>query len=101
MVYCNVPNSLQPRILPFEEVGKRYAGEICFPTSVDVQSTLPQGTFKGIRQEAKDLVKYLATPEGGLIVFSYGDATAMGVSQQGTQVMCQACMESVEEMAVY
>lgn len=82
-------------------MGKRFAGEICFLTSVDVQSTLPQGAFKEIRQEAKDLVKYLAPPEGGLIVFSYGDATAMGVSQQRTQVMCQAFMESVKEMAVY
>jgi hypothetical protein len=92
----DVLNFLQPRILPFEEVGKRFAGKICFLVSADVQSTLPWAPFREIRQEVKDIVEYMATPEGGLIVFSYGDATAMGISRQRTQVMCQAFMKNMK-----
>ena len=89
----DVLNLQQPRILPIEEVGDRFAGKVCFLTTVDIQSTLPSGTYQEIRKEVEDLIRYWATPNGGLIVFNYGDGTAIGVSQDRTQIMFQAFMK--------
>ena len=89
----DVLNLQQPRILPLEEVGERFAGKVCFLTTVDIQSTLPTGTYQEIRREVEDLIEYWATPSGGLIVFNYGDGTAIGVSPDRTQAMFRAFMK--------
>jgi hypothetical protein len=50
-----------------EEIGRRYAGKICFTGGCDNQKTLPFGTREEIREEARLLLKHWATPQGGFI----------------------------------
>ncbi len=50
-----------------EELGKRFAGRICFWGELDRQHLLPNGTPDAIRAAAKKNLKHLATPEGGYI----------------------------------
>lgn len=75
----NVLNLLQPRTLGIEEIGREFAGKVCFNTAGDIQHTLP---FKGkeeIREEARLLLKKWATKDGGFILFDYVDGNAIGV----------------------
>jgi hypothetical protein len=60
---------------------------VCFLTTVDIQATLPTGDPKTVRAEARDLVEYWSTPEGGFIVFNYGDSESIGVSDHIAEVM--------------
>jgi hypothetical protein len=82
--------------LPLKEVGRRFAGKVCFLTSVDVQSTLPCGSYQDINREAKDLIEYWGTPKGGLMIFSYSDARAIDVTQERNYFMCQAFRENMK-----
>ena len=59
-------------------------------TTVDIQSTLPKGNHEAVRQEAVELVKHWSRPSGGLIVFNYGDAEAIGATDEITHTMFEA-----------
>ena len=84
----DVLNMQQPRAYgPIDEFGRQFAGKVCFLTTVDIQSTLPKGDPELVRQEARELVEYWSTPEGGFIVFNYGDAEGIGTSNEITEVM--------------
>lgn len=50
-----------------EELGKRFAGRICFWGELDRQHTLPYGTPDDVRQAAWKMKQCLETPAGGLI----------------------------------
>lgn len=63
-------NPFQTKTCGYEEVARRYAGRICFATTVDTQTTLKDGPFEQITREAALLAKW-GTPAGGLIVRSY------------------------------
>ena len=48
----DVVNLQQPRNLGIEEIGRRYRGRICFESLCDIQTTLPRGDSREIREEA-------------------------------------------------
>ncbi len=87
---ADVLNMQQPRAYGIEEIGRLYAGKICFLTTVDIQSTLPRGIDREIIDEAELLVKSWSTPEGGFIVFNYGDPAAINVRPEISRVMFAA-----------
>ncbi len=86
-------NLQQPRALGIVEIGRRFAGSICFESLCDIQATLP---FKGreeIRQEARLLLEHWATPEGGFVLSDYGDGDAIGVPLWKKEAMLEAFRE--------
>ena len=83
----DVLNMQQPRAYGIQELGQAYAGKVCFLTTVDIQATLPSEDPALIREEAQELVAQWSGPEGGLIVFNYGDSEGIGVSDASAQIM--------------
>jgi len=92
-VGVDVMNMQQPRAYGIEEIGRRFAGEVCFLTTVDIQTTLPSGDANAVREEARALVRHWSTPDGGFIVFNYGDPTGIGVRPEMSEVMFRAFRE--------
>jgi len=90
---CNVVNLQQPRILGIEEVGKKYAGKICFESLCDIQHTLPFEDAGAIDAEAKKLLGCWGTDDGGFIFSDYGDGRAIGVTDDKKQIMYDAFMK--------
>jgi len=86
----DVLNMQQPRVYGIEEIGERFAGRVCFLTTADIQNTLPKNDPELVREEVELLVKSWSTPEGGFIVFNYGDPKAIGVTSEITRVMFHA-----------
>jgi uroporphyrinogen decarboxylase len=83
----DVLNMQQPQAYGLEEFGEEFRGKVCFLTTVDIQSTLPRGVEEEVRKEARQLVRHWSTPDGGLVVFNYGDPEALAVQPEMTQVM--------------
>lgn len=83
----DVLNMQQPRAYGLVEFGERFKGKVCFLTTVDIQTTLPGGNEEEVREEARLLVRHWRTPEGGLIVFNYGDPEALGIPPAMTSIM--------------
>ncbi len=83
----DVLNIQQPQAYGIEEIGKSFAGKICFLTTVDIQATLTKEDSEEVRAEASELVKNWSTPKGGFIVFNYGDSEGIGVSDNIAEVM--------------
>jgi len=83
----DVLNMQQPRAYGIEELGRRFAGKVCFLTTADIQATMPTGDLDAIRREVGELVRHWATPEGGLIVFNYGMDDAIGTTPEATRAM--------------
>jgi uroporphyrinogen-III decarboxylase len=92
-VGANVVNLQQPRALGIEEMGRRYAGRICFSSLCDIQATLPFKGEREIRDEAKLLLDRWATPDGGFILADYGDGQAIGVPDEKKRIMLDAFLE--------
>jgi hypothetical protein len=74
----DVLNMQQPRTNGIDEIGRRFAGRICFETLCDIQKTLPAGNKKEIAAEAEQLLAAWGTPAGGFILGDYGDHAAIG-----------------------
>jgi uroporphyrinogen decarboxylase len=89
-VGVDVLNMQQPRAYGIEELGERFAGQVCFLTTADIQATLPAGDSEEVRTEVRELVENWSTPDGGFIVFNYGDHEALSVKPEMTEVMFQA-----------
>jgi len=89
----DVLNMQQPQTYGIREIGERFAGKVCFLTTADIQKTLPSGDPAKVRAEVRDLVRFWSTPRGGLIVFNYGDASALGVDNRMSKVMFEAFAE--------
>lgn len=83
----DVLNMQQPRTYGIGEIGEKYRGKICFLTTVDIQTTLPSGQAKEVEEEAELLVREWSVPEGGFIVFNYGDPSAIGATHEITETM--------------
>jgi uroporphyrinogen decarboxylase len=83
----DVLNMQQPQAYGLVEFGEQFRGKVCFLTTVDIQSTLPRGDESLVREEARQLVRHWSTPEGGLVVFNYGDPEALAVKPEMTGVM--------------
>ena len=84
---CNVINMQQPRTNGIEEIGRQFAGKICFETLCDIQKTLPTDDRERITTEAEALMRSWGTPEGGFILGDYGDHTAIGTAPDTKQFM--------------
>ena len=78
----DIINIHQPQLFDIKSFGEKYAGKICFEVAVDIQDTLPTGDKDKIEQEVKDLVKYWATPEGGMIGCEYRYLDAIGAKHE-------------------
>ena len=90
----DVINLQQPLALGIDEIGRRYAGRICFSSLNDIQLTLP---FKGaaeIQAEAAQLIRAWSTKEGGFILSDYGEGEAIGVDDEKRQIMFDAFMDN-------
>jgi len=83
----DVLNMQQPRAYGIRELGRAFAGKVCFLTTVDIQATLPGGDVDAVRAEARELVENWARPEGGFIVFNYGDSEGIGATDAMAEVM--------------
>jgi uroporphyrinogen-III decarboxylase len=80
-------NMGQPQTYGIEELGNRFAGKIAFLATSDIQKTLTSGSREKISDEVLRLVKYWATPQGGVVVFNYGMGEAIGVNDDITRFM--------------
>ena len=89
----DVLNMQQPQVYGIEEIGRRFAGKVCFLTTADIQMTLPAGDPERIRAEVRELVENWSTPDGGFIVFNYGDPESLAVNPEMTEVMFRAFAE--------
>jgi len=89
----DVLNMQQPRAYGIGEIGERFGGKVCFLTTVDIQTTLPEGDAREVEREAEELVRHWSTPAGGFIVFNYGDAAAIGTTSEITTVMFEKFVE--------
>ena len=87
---ADVLNMLQPQLYGLEQFGKRFAGNVCFLGSADIQVSMPQGDPGDIRAEAEQLVKYWSTPKGGFIVFSFGSPESIGTTEDVIKIMLNA-----------
>jgi hypothetical protein len=85
----DVLNMQQPRAYGIAEIGRQFAGKVCFLTTADIQATMPSGDPGRIRAEVRELVENWATPAGGLIVFNYGFDEAIGTTPEATRIMFQ------------
>jgi len=83
----DVLNLQQPRLYGIEELGRQFAGKVCFLTTADIQATMPSGDLDRIRAEVRELVEHWATPRGGFIVFNYGFDEAIGTTPEATAAM--------------
>ena len=63
----------QVTCMDLAELGRRFAGRVCFWGEADRQHTLPFGTPDDVHREVRSIVRHLACPGGGLI----GLGTAM------------------------
>jgi uroporphyrinogen decarboxylase len=85
----DVINMQQPRTNGIEEIGREFAGGICFETLCDIQKTLPEGNRSVIVDEAERLLRCWSTPEGGFVLGDYGDHTAIGADPETKQFMVE------------
>lgn len=92
-VGVDVMNMQQPQVYGIAEIGQRFAGKVCFLTTADIQKTLPLGGPEEIRAEVRELVENWSTPDGGFIVFNYGDPEVLTVTRGTTEVMFRAFAE--------
>lgn len=84
---ADVLNMQQPRAYGLVEFGEQFKGKVCFLTTCDIQATLPRGSEAAVREEARLLVERWSVPQGGFIVFNYGDPAALAVPPEMTKVM--------------
>lgn len=89
----NVINLLQPRALGIEEIGKKFAGRICFESMCDMQFTLPLEGQMEIEEEAKLLIESWGCEKGGFILCDFGEGSAIGVGENERKIMYDAFMK--------
>lgn len=63
-----------------ELLQEKYAGRICFLTSLDVQRTLPKASDADIRREIRTLIGRLGSKGGGLMSHFYTQPSAIGLT---------------------
>ena len=83
-------NLQQPRALGIEEIGRRFAGKVCFYAVCDIQHTLPFKGKEAIEEEAALLLDRWGTDRGGFVLADYGDGEAIGVPVEKKQWMYDA-----------
>jgi len=88
-----VMNMQQPRAYGIKEVSEIARGKIAFLTTADIQSTLPKADPEAIHAEVRELIEGWSTPEGGFIVFNYGDPEALNIPPDTDRIMFAAFAE--------
>ncbi|HUU59382.1 MAG TPA: uroporphyrinogen decarboxylase family protein [Phycisphaerae bacterium] len=83
----DVINMQQPRANGIDEIGRQFAGRICFETLCDIQATLPKGDRAEITAEAAALMRTWGTRVGGFVLGDYGDHHAIGADPEVKQFM--------------
>ena len=83
----DVLNMQQPQTYGIEEIGKQFAGKVCFLNTADIQATLPSGDQERVRAEVRELVENWSTSDGGFIVFNYGAPESLGLEEGITEAM--------------
>ncbi len=83
----DVLNMQQPRANGIEEIGRAFAGKVCFESLCDIQATLPRGNRRAITAEARKLMRTWGTPQGGFILGDYGDHVAIGARPETKEFM--------------
>lgn len=86
-------NLQQPRIFDLEELGRRFAGKICFNVPIDLQNTMPHGSQDEIREEAKLLVDTLSIDAGGIIANEHPDYAGNGIDPEKGKWAYEAFLE--------
>ncbi|NLM76023.1 MAG: hypothetical protein GX187_08015 [Clostridiaceae bacterium] len=92
-VGVDVLNLQQPRVLGIEEIGKKYAGKVCFATLCDIQHTLPFKSNEEITEEARLLLDCWATDSGGFILMDDGNGEALGIPDSKRKAMLDAFLK--------
>lgn len=91
----DVLNMQQPQAYGIRELGQQFAGKVCFLTTADIQATLPSGDPEKVRAEVRELVENWSTPNGGFIVFNYGDPESLAIKPEMTEIMFHAFAEQM------
>ena len=63
--------NIQVQANGIRQVGREFAGRICFLETLDIQTTLPKGDVELMRREARELISHWSTPDGGFIVLDH------------------------------
>ncbi len=83
----------QPRVLGIEEVGRQFAGRVCFCSGCDIQRTLPFGSENEIRNEAKMLLDYWGTDRGGFLLADDENDQDLGTPLEKKRMALRAFLE--------
>jgi hypothetical protein len=91
-----LPDPDDPRLfLGFREQAEHIRGRLCFPCTLDAQSTMPSADRPRIAAEATDIVRGLLTPSGGLMASIYGDPSSYRMDDEvpafGVEAYRRAC----------
>jgi hypothetical protein len=89
----NVLNLEQPRALGIEEIGRQFAGKVCFSSGCDIQQTLPFRSEAEIRAEARLLLDCWATPAGGFILADDENDHDLGTPPEKKEMALKAFLE--------
>jgi len=89
-------NLSQPNLFDIEELGRRYAGRVCFVCPVSYQTTAISGTEEDIRREVGRLVRNLGRGGGGLIGY-VEEYSSIGMSEANYR----ACIRAFRELGGY
>ncbi len=71
------------------ELSRRYRGRICFFCPVDIQTTLPSGSFEQIEAHVKRLIGKLGTEKGGFMAKTYPQPDSIAIPEANTKFMCE------------
>jgi hypothetical protein len=85
----DVLNMQQPITNGIEEIGREFAGKVCFETLCDIQRTLPKGDPEEIQNQAVALMRQWGTARGGFVLGDYGDENAIGTAPETKKYMLE------------
>ena len=72
-----------------DELSKRYKGRICFFCPVDIQTTLPSGTFAQIEAAVRHQIEAFSTNAGGFMAKTYPQPDSIQIPEANTKFMCE------------
>ncbi|MBS3752790.1 MAG: hypothetical protein KGY46_05305 [Anaerolineales bacterium] len=85
----DVLNLQQPLVNGIDEIGKRFAGRVCFESTCDIQKTLPFGSPDEIRKESRQLLDKWATSKGGFILSVYENTDDLQLPKENVALMVE------------
>ncbi|MCC5831123.1 MAG: hypothetical protein JJU36_16910 [Phycisphaeraceae bacterium] len=83
--------------MDIEEIGRRFAGRLCFWGEIDRQYILPEGSADEVRAAVKRVVDHLYRPEGGTIAqFSFEGDTRIENAQTAFEAWAELTAKKPE-----